>query len=345
MTRNKVTPITGWPCFFVRTQHRLDRINKIAVTFDLEDIMGKKRKNKSASKANHKFSTSFKDLLEQVPKDAEQPPAKPTKPKPTPTPTPTPSPRVDVAQWQPVDDDALFEQALEQMSAKDVFQGKYMGSGHKVPEKPKQPEPTPVASPDQEAQEAEARERIEALRDEAYFEHMVGPVAKVERGKYRAPNPRAALLNPEPAETRGYTDETPDTLYTPTLPKSGEALHFVETLNDAQRGLLKRYRLQNRRERAPQLNLHGDTQEDALRQLELFMHKAWKDKVAYVRIIHGKGLGSENQQPVLKPTVLHWLEGPGLRYIRGYAPELTQDRNYGSLIVAMDAKRLNSSDH
>lgn len=318
---------------------------KIAMTFALEETMGKKRKDKSASKANRKFSTSFKDLLEQMPQQTQQVQQPPAQPKPKPTPKPTPSARVDVEQWQPVDDNTLFEQALEQMSAKDVFQGKYMGSGHKVPEKPKQPEPTSTTSPDQEAQEAEAREHIEALRDEAYFEHMVGPVAKVERGKYRAPNPRAALLNPEQTETRGYTDETPDTLYTPLLPKSGDELHFVDTLNDAQRGLLKRYRLQNRRERAPQLNLHGDTQEDALRQLELFMHKAWKDKVPYVRIIHGKGLGSENQQPVLKPTVLHWLEGPGLRYIRGYAPELTQDRNYGSLIVAMDAKRLNSSDH
>ena len=297
-------------------------------------------KKTKKNKASRTFSTSFKDLLKQS--EVEVPVAKTEA---TPERASAPAPAARAAQDErafepPMSDEDLFEKALDGMSREQVFAGKYVGQGHHVPKAPK-PQP-PQAAVAKSEEEKQAREAVESLREEAFFAHMVGEVAPINQTKnYYVAKPRTALLNPEEAPRRGFTDEHPETLYTPTLPKDGEGLHVVHELDGSQKGLLKRFQLQNRRERCPQLDLHGDTQEDALRRLELFTHQAWKDRQPYIKIIHGKGLGGPHSEPVIKPTVLHWLEGPGLRYIRGYAPELNIDRNYGSLIVAIDFKRQN----
>lgn len=305
-------------------------------------------KKTKKTKASRTFATSFKDLLKQSEVEA---PAAQTKAQTKaqakvqtsskqPARPATQKPAQESIYEIPISDAALFEKALDGMSRENVFAGKYVGEGHNVPKAPKRDvAPEPVIASEEEEQ---AREAVESLREEAFFAHMVGDVAPMSRVKnYYVAQPRTALLNPEEAPRRGFTDEHPETLYTPLLPKDGDGLHVVHELDSSQKGLLKRFQLQHRRERCPQLDLHGDTQEDALRRLELFSHQAWKDRQPYIKIIHGKGIGNPDSEPVLKPTVLHWLEGPGLRYIRGYAPELNADRTYGSLVVAIDVKRQN----
>lgn len=241
-------------------------------------------------------------------------------------------------------DEEVFARALEGMSPTDVFAGKYHGTVRNLPKQPapgtSQP-PAPGARPtsaDAPAEDEEvAREQIAELREEALFARAVGGITPLDgQDKYyrSKPNPNKGL-NEEPP---GYSSEAPDGLITPTLPKSGEGLHHVAELTKSQKGVLQRCRLWSRQNDLPSLNLRGDSLEDALRNIELFMHKHWKEGARYVRVIHGRGLQSEDNQPVLKPSVLQWLEGPGFRYVRGYAPELTQDRDYGSLIVCMTRK-------
>jgi DNA-nicking Smr family endonuclease len=56
-----------------------------------------------------------------------------------------------------------------------------------------------------------------------------------------------------------------------------------------------------------QLDLHGLRRDDAREQVAEFLRRATRRGLRCVRIIHGKGLGSVNKEPVLKSMVHKWL--------------------------------------
>ena len=57
-----------------------------------------------------------------------------------------------------------------------------------------------------------------------------------------------------------------------------------------------------------ELDLHGMTMADAQSALARFLQGAREKNIRCVRIIHGKGHGSSNQGPKLKPMVNQWLQ-------------------------------------
>ena len=258
---------------------------------------------------------------------------------------PEPEPTTSDEDHAPLEGEALFEHVLETMTPKDLFAGKYHGSIKNLPKPKVKPEPfapgqghaQKKSKAEQERDEQIAREQLSELREEMLFTRAVGHLDEVftNQQKYHRQRPNAAK---EREERTGYGAHPPEGLITPPLPKQGEGLNRIEALHPEHRGLLNRAKLWARRESMETLNLRGDGVEDALRQLELFVHKSWKEGALYVRIVHGRGVQSEEGIPVLKPSVLHWLEGPGYRYVRGYAPELTSERDYGSLIVSLTVR-------
>jgi DNA-nicking Smr family endonuclease len=56
-----------------------------------------------------------------------------------------------------------------------------------------------------------------------------------------------------------------------------------------------------------QLDLHGYTRDQALRELNAFLDDSHRRDFRCVRVIHGKGLSSRNQEPVLKARIGGWL--------------------------------------
>lgn len=56
-----------------------------------------------------------------------------------------------------------------------------------------------------------------------------------------------------------------------------------------------------------QLDLHGLRSEQAREALSGFIREAHKQGLRCVRVVHGKGLGSEGKAPVLKSKVHSWL--------------------------------------
>jgi len=72
------------------------------------------------------------------------------------------------------------------------------------------------------------------------------------------------------------------------------------------RQMLRRLR---RGEWPPQaeLDLHGLTKVEAKVELADFLLECKRRDARCVRIIHGKGLGSKNREPVLRTHVRHWL--------------------------------------
>jgi DNA-nicking Smr family endonuclease len=56
-----------------------------------------------------------------------------------------------------------------------------------------------------------------------------------------------------------------------------------------------------------ELDLHGLNRVEAKHELAEFLFECKRRGVRCVRVIHGKGLGSKNREPVLKTHVRHWL--------------------------------------
>ena len=57
-----------------------------------------------------------------------------------------------------------------------------------------------------------------------------------------------------------------------------------------------------------ELDLHGLTKVEAEKQLNEFIYEIRSRGIRCVRIIHGKGYGSTNKGPVIKPLVNRWLQ-------------------------------------
>jgi DNA-nicking Smr family endonuclease len=55
------------------------------------------------------------------------------------------------------------------------------------------------------------------------------------------------------------------------------------------------------------IDLHGMNREEAREALGAFLAAVRRRGYRCVRIIHGKGLGSKNREPVLKAKVKTWL--------------------------------------
>jgi DNA-nicking Smr family endonuclease len=55
------------------------------------------------------------------------------------------------------------------------------------------------------------------------------------------------------------------------------------------------------------LDLHGNTLDEARERLDRFIQSCTEHKIRCVRIVHGKGYGSKDGEPVLKQTVRRWL--------------------------------------
>jgi len=94
------------------------------------------------------------------------------------------------------------------------------------------------------------------------------------------------------------------------IPTEHEDMQAGDILSYAQEGLqnktfkkLKRgqYRID------AELDLHGMTRIDAQEQLNIFIAEVRHHGCRCVRIIHGKGYGSSNNGPVIKPLVNTWL--------------------------------------
>lgn len=56
-----------------------------------------------------------------------------------------------------------------------------------------------------------------------------------------------------------------------------------------------------------ELDLHGLRVDEAREQIGVFLRDVLKRGLRCVRVIHGKGLGSKDRQPVLKAKVRNWL--------------------------------------
>lgn len=81
------------------------------------------------------------------------------------------------------------------------------------------------------------------------------------------------------------------------------------------------------------LDLHGKTIVQAAGQLDAFLRQAQQDQMRCVLVIHGRGYRSQDNQPVLKAQVNHWLrEHPA---VLAFASAQPQHGGVGAVYVLL----------
>jgi DNA-nicking Smr family endonuclease len=114
---------------------------------------------------------------------------------------------------------------------------------------------------------------------------------------------------PEPSRIvrpRAWPEPLPrETLPPDQAPDTGEELAFLRPGLSPQ--MLRRLR-RGHWVVEDQLDLHGMNRSQAAAAVREFLHDCRARRLGCVRIVHGKGLGSRNREPVLKGKVYHWLK-------------------------------------
>ena len=84
-----------------------------------------------------------------------------------------------------------------------------------------------------------------------------------------------------------------------------------------------------------QIDLHGLISDEAREYVAEFLSSCKKRNIRCVRIVHGKGLGSRNREPVLKHKLRNWLMQKD--EVIAYAQAKPEDGGSGALIVLLKA--------
>jgi DNA-nicking Smr family endonuclease len=155
------------------------------------------------------------------------------------------------------------------------------------------------------------RERLdqerEMEREASLFRTSVGnvqPLSVEERVLIDAPRPLPVARHRLADEQAALEESLSDEFSVETLMESDEELSFAR--NGVGQDVLRKLRrgawvIQE------QLDLHGLRTDEAREAVALFLRHALRKGYRCVRIIHGKGLGSANKEPVLKKKVRNWL--------------------------------------
>ena len=83
------------------------------------------------------------------------------------------------------------------------------------------------------------------------------------------------------------------------------------------------------------IDLHGLISDEARLYVSTFISDCKKNGIRCVRIVHGKGLGSRNREPVLKHKLRGWLMQKD--EVIAYAEARRQDGGSGAVIVSLKA--------
>lgn len=83
------------------------------------------------------------------------------------------------------------------------------------------------------------------------------------------------------------------------------------------------------------IDLHGMISDEARLYISTFISDCKKRGIRCVRIVHGKGLGSRNREPVLKHKLRGWLMQKD--EVIAYAEAKKQDGGSGAVIVLLKA--------
>lgn len=85
------------------------------------------------------------------------------------------------------------------------------------------------------------------------------------------------------------------------------------------------------------LDLHGLNRDQAAAAVAAFLSQSAARGLRCVRIVHGKGLGSRNREPVLKAKLRNWL--PRRQEVLAYCQAPASEGGSGALLVLLKTRR------
>ena len=188
----------------------------------------------------------------------------------------------------------------------------------------------------QTAKAERARREQQAKLDADLFRRSVGDVAPLaSSNKVTSTTPRPAPVpNQLMADERAALQQSMSDEFTlETLLDSDDSLSFArngigpDTVRKLRRG---HWVIQN------ELDLHGMRSDEARAALAEFLRNADKRGLRCVRVIHGKGLGSVNKEPVLKGKVRNWRAQKA--EVIAFCQARAADGGSGALLVLLKAQ-------
>ena len=185
------------------------------------------------------------------------------------------------------------------------------------------------------AEEERLKREKESRRDADLFRRSIGdvkplsPSGKAEpAGQRPLPIARHRMADEQAALEESLSDE----FNVDTLLDTDEELSYARP--GISGDILRKLRRGNWVIQA-QLDLHGMRREEAREALAEFLRDAVKRGVRCVRVIHGKGLGSVNKEPVLKSKVRSWLVQK--EEVIAFCQARAADGGAGALVVLLKA--------
>lgn len=184
------------------------------------------------------------------------------------------------------------------------------------------------------AEDERVRRAQNALRDANLFRRSVGevaPLAPVNKVQINPPRPLPIARQHLADEQAALQESLSDDFSVDTLMETDDRLSFArngigpDTLRKLRRG---HWVIQS------QLDLHGMRSDEAREALAEFLRIAGKRGLRCVRVIHGKGLGSINKEPVLKSKVRKWLAQKD--EILAFCQARAADGGAGALVVLLN---------
>ncbi len=142
--------------------------------------------------------------------------------------------------------------------------------------------------------------------DQTLFRQAMAGVRRLDsdRAPPQRPQPAPQPRQTEADEARVLVDMLSDD-FDPIDEATGAELLFARP--GIQKQLLRKLR-QGKFAIEAELDLHGLRVAQARQRLILFLNQSRDRGDRFVRIIHGKGLGSHQKQPVLKGKTKRWLQ-------------------------------------
>ncbi len=186
---------------------------------------------------------------------------------------------------------------------------------------------------------AEARRREQealALREANLFRQSMGAVApmrSIDKAMHVPPQPEPIARQHLADEQAALAQSLSDEFSIESLLETDEGLSYArtgigqETVRKLRRGHWVTQ---------AQLDLHGLRSDEAREALAEFLRNAGRRGLRCVRVIHGKGLGSVNREPVLKKKVRNWLVQK--EEVLAFCQARAADGGAGAVIVLLKAQ-------
>jgi len=198
--------------------------------------------------------------------------------------------------------------------------------GFSMPKRPVIPEP-----PAEEPADDEALLR-EALKD-------VAPLPDPGKATLRGPPPKPIPVQKLRDNQQVLQDSLSDQIPLEVGLETGDELVF---LRDGLSNMVLRKLRRGHWVAQDELDLHGLRSEEARQLLVAFLNEALARGLRCVRIVHGKGLRSENREPVLKRKVGNWLAQRD--EVLAFVQARREDGGSGAVVVLLKVKGRKSGE-